>query len=494
MNATSEDMLMEFLRDRTDPFSLHEVLSLLGEYPSPQALADLADYLILNHLRYVLPGSGDDEDLWLSRAGVFTGQCLVIEPTKMETGAGILVPGSRFLPFYNPVLLPSELRFFYKGKELERTILDCTPEEMYGYYWLFGEEFVPQYLSLDSEENERLYAEADFEDPESVAIWAIDMEGIYWEADFAATGRVLARVTDWDDGCFELVPLSPDQNDPRLRGEWLEVFESSLMHSFEIAGPSASIEEQLAFAFFLGRDSLFAPHAATVDEFISWTRKIGIEPYGVETRLWRVGDEIPPFESWGMSVVTAPRSALEMAFLHLGLPLSEEVFDSYVLDALFRKESNPIALLSRMLPPFLKGGAMCSPAIEKAAERRMADFARDYNWFADNEVGPLRSRYLTLHAALSRFMLLMERAKVRPSEIPDQGAVVLGQLLSHTVSALETIDFDEERNEADIVSLYASIEGMEDSFFETKTAIQNLLPTLGRDGFSVIQREDEPDA
>jgi hypothetical protein len=237
----------------------------------------------------------------------------------METGAGILVPGSRFLPFYNPVLLPSELRFFSKGKELERTILDCTPEEMYGYYWLFGEEFVPQYLSLDSEENDAPVRRGGFRGYRRAWRFGLSHGRV-------STGSGLRRVRPrprrgsriGTTDASKLVPLSPDQNDLAWGREWLEVFESSLLHSIRDRRASASIEEQLAFAFFLGRIACSLPHAATVDEFISWTRRSGSSPTASRPGFGASGRDPPIRELWEWRRRTAPRFCPRDGFSALG--------------------------------------------------------------------------------------------------------------------------------------------------------------------------------
>jgi hypothetical protein len=137
---------------------------------------------------------------------------------------------------------------------------------------------------------------------------------------------------------------------------------------------------------------------------------------------------------------------------------------------------------------------MCSPAIEKAAERRMADFAQGLNWFADNEVGRFRSRYLTLHAALSRFIAAdgagegsalgryrTRRGRPWPAPFPYR-------------FALETIDFDEERNEADLHFSVRLDRGDGGQLFRDEDGDTKTAADPGCDGFSVIQREDEPDA
>jgi hypothetical protein len=104
----------------------------------------------------------------------------------------------------------------------------------------------------------------------------------------------------------------------------------------------------------------------------------------------------------------------------------------------------------------------------------------------------LRNRCITLHSALTHFIISLQQSRIDPDLISDQGAVILGQLMSHTIAALESLDFSDSEENVDIDSLWVSIEGMEDSFFETKTVIQEALPELNKKRFSVIKKKEPP--
>jgi len=484
---------MKFLESRLEPFSITGLLEFLGESVNALAIEDLSGFLVYNQLAYMNPAVGGETGLWLTRAGLFTGKPLVLCPSNTEIASGVFIPGSRLVPFCNPALLPHELVFVHQGKELPRTALECTPEEIYPTYQLFGDEYTPQYLSLDNEENSALFSEADYEDPAELTVSVVDLRDLYWSTRFKPGDRLVARLTDWKKGVFELAVLHAEDLDPAKQAAWMQEMEESLLHSFDIAGPGASMDEQLAFAYFLGLDTLFTPYAASLSDFLRWSAKVAIEAYGVESRLWYSGQTIPAQGSWTMTLVSAPVSMAEEAFMHLALPLSARVMDSYILDALFRKESSIDALIERMIPPRLHDAAFCVPVIKRAVLSRFKHLSASYNWFADHETGMLRSRCLALHAALMLFVLQLQRSGIEPDLIPDQGAVILGQLMTHTIAALENIDFSVSETGTDLEPLWVSVEGMEDSFFETKTAIQDQLPELTKRRFSIIKKEEKTD-
>jgi hypothetical protein len=389
--------------------------------------------------------------------------------------------------------LPNELVFTWKGKDLPRKALHCAPDEIYPLYSLFGDEYAPQYLSLDNEENESLFRDTEFEDPDEVCVMVVDMSDVYWSSSFRPGDRLVMRLTDWVRGAFEVAILPAAEIDLDRQKAWLDDMEDSLVHSFEIAGPCASIEDQLSFAFFLGQETLFSPYAAGIDEYLRWSSRISFEPYGVETRLWFSELVIPSRTTWNMCLIVSPVSVVEDALVRLGLPQTLDIVDSYVQDALFRKETDIKALMERLVPYRKKSAAFCVPVLERYVLSVFRDFSTDYNWFADHEDGELRIRYIDLHAALTRFVFYLQQFGIEPDDIPEQGSVVLGQLMSHTISALETIDSDDEATDDDIEALWQSIEGMEDSFFDTKTGIQEVLPELAKRRFSVLPGEQKND-
>lgn len=491
MKEHVEDKLTRFLQTGLEPFTLRSLLEFLGEPVSTANCEELAGYLVFNQLAYEDPSFDGQDELWISRAGLFTGKPVVVTPVKFEVASGILVPGSRFVPFANPSLLPHELTFVHDGKKLPHVRVDVTPDEVYPLYRLFGDEYTPQYLALDNEENSELFSADSYEDPVSFPVTSVDVRDVYWGSSFAPGDRLVAYCRDWTNGVFELTVMHASEVDSGLQKKWMADLETNLLNSFSIAGPGACIDEQLSFAFFLGQETLFTPHATSVSEFLKWSDKIATSYYGVESRLWYSSGDIPAQGSWNMSMISAPATMLEDALIHLGLPLTLHLVDSYILDALFRKEINIDALMDRLIPVRRTSSSFCVPVIARSVQQRFSQSSRAYNWFSDHETGVLRSRYILLHEGLARFVFSLQETGLSPEDIPDQGAVILGQLVTHTVSALESLDFGDPSSSDDLESLWESIEGMEDNFFDTKTAIQEVLPELTKKRFSIIRQKGD---
>ncbi|HKL85850.1 MAG TPA: hypothetical protein VJ861_05930 [Treponemataceae bacterium] len=490
MKEPLDDILMQFMYSELEPFSLAKLLEYLGEPDSRENREDLSDFLVFNQLAYLHSGSEASDAVWITRAGLFSGKSVTIQPTNKEVSTGILIPGSRCVPFCNPSLMPHEYTFRYKGVELPRILCDLSSDEVLPLYMLFGEEYIPQYLALDNEKNNAIFFDFEESYPVTFSLSAVDLTSVYWDESFTYGDCLSAKVIDWADGVFELSLVSP--MDPIEKNTWIKNFEDALIQVFEVAGPGSGIDEQLSFAFFLDQENLFVPSVPSVSEVLALSKKIGLEPYGVETRLWYRDVVIPSQSSWIMNLVVAPTSIVEEAFLLLAIPVNMSVMDSYIQDALFLKENDTKAILERLIPVRYGHNLFCIPVVQRELDSRFQETKATYNLFADHEIGVLRNRFVTLHSALSRIILELHHSGVSPDDIPEQGAVVLEQLLSHTISALETIDSLNHVN-IEVDALWASIEGMEDSFFDTRTAIMEVLPNLHKKRFHVIKKKDISD-
>ncbi len=484
---------MDFLYQRIEPFTIDELLAFLGSSGTRQSRESLSGYLLYNQFAYVNLSADGYSEYWITRAGLFTGTTARIRPSAHEIASGILIPGSRLVPFVNPALLPHELTFLYDSRTLARNPVSMNTASLYPFYRFFGEEYTPQFLSLDNEQNAELFAGNDFIDPEECIIQAVDMKNLYWKESFTPGDLICARVVNWREGIVELSVLPSAKCDREKEQAWIQLLEESLGNVFELVGPGASMDEQLSFAFYLNQSLLTSDNSVCLHDFIGNSEKISIEPYGVESRIWYRNTEIPAQGTWNMAIVSAPENPAEEAFMQLGLPVSDRIMQAYILDSLFLRESSEDALLERLVPVHGNSPSFCVPEIRRVVQMRLAALRDGYNWFADHEQGTLRNRFITLHNALTVFILHLQHAGIAPNRIPDQGAVVLGQIMAHTISALELLADPESVHESEAESLWVSIEGMEDSFFETKTAIQDVLPALLKSRFSVIKEGEEPD-
>jgi len=272
----------------------------------------------------------------------------------------------------------------------------------------------------------------------------------------------------------------------------MSVFETYLLQTFDLSEAETCIDDQLSLAFFIGQDELFTPNMVEVRDFLRWSEKVAIEPYGVESRLWRAGEIMPSREDHNLCPITTPRNLADEAFIHLGLPVTAAVVDAYLHDALFRGESGIDPVLHRLVRSDAPHAQICQPVVARFLQLRFRQLQETYNRFADNDVAELRTRYVDLHSALGRSVGSLIQSRIDLDLIPEQGFVVLSQLLDHSISSLESLEFTADGN-PDLEALWTSVEGMEDSFFDIKTMVQEVLPGLQKRRFTIIRKKERPD-
>ncbi len=198
MTPNQEDALFNFLENVTEPFTLADITEfvlMLDPTRAENVPAEVAALIEFHNVAFRL-----DSRQWVSRRGCFEEVPFVINPTKLELLNGILIPGHRCIPFANPGALPHEYQFFWQGKKIPWTTTEGPPEEFYPYYYIFGEEYAPQYVARDNPENESAFNYDPYEDPPEVSIHTLDMRNIFREASFVPGDRFVVRTKDWKEG------------------------------------------------------------------------------------------------------------------------------------------------------------------------------------------------------------------------------------------------------------------------------------------------------
>lgn len=492
MNAVFEERLAAFLVNTIEPFELTSLLRFLKEPVSKSALEDLSDFLQYNQLAYLGPSVDGSSPRWISRAGMFTGCSGVIAPSRADLSAGAFSPASSLVPLANPVLLPHEYTFRYRGEELAKVMLTVSPSEIYPQFAFFGEEYAPQYLACDNEENDRKLAELDYADPLEINITAFDARTLYWNESFVPGDRLLAKLADWKTATFDLSVIHGPDIDRERENAWITSMDSALKECFTMNGPGASIDEQLAFAWYLRQEELDTPHAPPLFEYLGRSREVALEYFGVETRLWYAGVEIPAQDSWNFALASKPETITEEALANLGIPLNERIIESYVLDGFFLREPDSRGTLERLLPICQGHASIAAPLVERAVRISRNFWESRYNRFADHEKGLLRGRLVRLHGDLVALVQTLKQNKIRPETIPDQWAIVLMQIMTHLVPSMESLDFPQNGEQLDMESAWGNLEGMEDHFLDAQAVIQSMLPMLINRRLTVIHHGPAP--
>lgn len=492
MDVTSENQLMQFLRTRRAVFKVKDVLADFKGKGISEAESDVAAFLNCCPLVFALDGG-----LYMSRAGAFTRAPFSIRPTKKEIRDGYLVPGHRCVPFVDSDVYSGTIDFVYNDRVLPRKVVEFPLHDALGFFELFGGEYAAQYILNDPAMG--LSGAMNLEElPSRIKLTVTDFSELYRESGFLYGDTLLSYVEDWDNSVVVVQPLRSMRNTPfeqlpsdRKLAKWYSVLEDGLLESFSRYGPGLSIEDQLAKVFYVFHNKLCVQDCGTTEQLLRQSKRIGLESYGVETRLWFKGHDVPAVGAWMRTKGSAPETET-----HYGLvsgspesfPLLQSVLDSWVLDQLYHKKQDEELPVDTLLPDGCVLTEDEAARIRGEILRRKKELGKTYNWFADFEFGELRHRTLRLYSRVSALVYELDCMKSGLEELPQQSLVILTQLLGHSRFMLEVLlgggaDSDEMAN------FEASIEGMEYNFDDVSAELMDAMLAQRKKNFSIVRNK-----
>jgi hypothetical protein len=491
MTFEQEEALYDFLMDRIEPFSLKEVVSVV--HPKGRRVGRLSNEIacLINtqHLAFEI-----GTNKWLTRKGCFFDARFVISPTRVELLNGILIPGHRLVPFANPNHLPNEYRFFWNGNELIFTSTEASPEEIYPYYSILGEEFAPQYISQENDENADAFNADPYEDPVEVSIKTLDMRRFYRETGFVPGDRIVVTVNDWKSSMFNFERVSKDEWSDNELDAWLDAAEEGFKKSFETIGYDCTTEEQAAWAYFSGGERMRDIPAFSLEDFLySHTDKIETVQYGIESRFWYAGKEIPDFKKLGGIRTQSDETPLEAALYQINIPISEFVVQAYVRDALFRNDVDVASIIHRIVPSSVKISKWNIEMLAAYIIETHEEFIKTYSVFTDQQAGPVRQRVAELHTAVIDVCTQLERGETDPRWLPKHAFIILSQIQRHASGILERLDIDESPDESELSAIDNSLESMCDTFDDIRDMIHKSLDNYRRSNITLVKLDSAPE-
>jgi hypothetical protein len=483
MTENQEDALYEFLENHREPFTLGDVMSfirLLDSSRNSRLAEEIIAFIDSQNIAFRL-GNGS----WVSRRAYFEPLRFVISPTRSELLNGILIPGHRCVPFANPSLLPQEYQFFYRGKFIPFSPIEGPPEEFYPYYTLFGEEYAPQYVARDNPNNETAFNSDPYEDPPDVSIQALDMRNLYRELAFVPGDRFVVRTLDWKEGSFALERVGKDEWSQADLYAWQEAAEGGFEDSFKLLGPGESTEEQIAYAYWYGGERMRELPAYALEDFLyEQTDRIEIIPYGIETRFWFVGKDIPDMKGLSPLPFLTPVEEL----LNSGpAPVSEYVIYSYVYDAFFRRDKDISALVKRIIPPVVKTPEDSLRLFTQYVAELYDDLSPFYSPFTDAAKGPIRQRLTELHTAVIDLAVRLGKGDINTAWLPKHTFVILSQIQGHAAGVLEDLDNEDSPTDEELESIDNSLDSMIETYEDIKELIEDALNSFRQNNLSVVK-------
>jgi hypothetical protein len=485
MELDQEEALYEFLENVTEPFTLDDItvyVQASGQKRNKRLSYEIASYLDARKIAFK-----QDNNRWVSRRACFEPAVFAITPSRLELLNGILIPGHRCVPFANPLTLPHRYKFFWKGKPVPVTTTEAPPEDLYPYFCIYGEEFAPQYIARDNPKNEEAFNCDPYEDPPEVSIHTLDMRVVYRESGFIPGDRFVVRTLNWKECQFEIEKAGKDDWPADELNKWLETAEDGFEDSFALLGPGASTEEQIAFAYWFGGKRMREVPAYSLEEFFyEKTNRVETAPYGIETRFWFAGKEIPDSKNLQNYTVPPDRTFIEDILYKKNIPISEFVILSYIRDAFFRNEKEIDQVINRLIPPVVHLEETEWDIIADYISDSMEDFFKSYSPFLDQSAGPVRQRVAELHTAVIDLSARLQKGEIETAWLPRHTFIVLSQIQGHAAALLEDLAFDETPAESEIAAMDNSLDSMIDTYSDIKELINNAMDNFRRSNLTLI--------
>ena len=492
MTLNQENALYDFLENVTEPFTLDDVtmfINMLKLSENKTLSKEITAMINARNIAFPL-----NNLQWVSRRGCFEPVAFVISPSRLELLNGILIPGHRCVPFANPMLLPHEYVFCWKGEAIPVSTTEGPPEDFYPYYCVFGEEYAPQFIASDNHENEAAFNSDPYEDPPEVSIHTLDMRNIYRETSFIPGDHFVVRTLDWKEGRFGLEKVNRDQWTQSDVYAWLEAAEGGFLESFSRLGPGCSTEEQIAYAYWYGGKRMREVPAYSLEEFLyEKTDKIEITPYGIESRFWYAGKGIPDSKRLEGFALPPDSTVIEEVLAGYQIPVSEYVLLSYIWDSMFRGETDISKVIARIIPQNIHMEKEDLELVVDYMLDAMDETCKHYLYFADQGMGPIRQRAGELHTAVINLAAQLSKGDVDFSCLPTHTFIVLSQIQKHVAGLMEDLDGSELPLDNELDAMNNSLDSMIETYKDMKELIDGALNNFRRNHLSLIKpRADTP--
>ncbi len=515
MKIQPEVLINHFVRTYTDVFSLADFMEFVRECGIRATEAECVDYLETNPNIFVLK-----DGRYATRAAAFTQRYFSIKPGRKELMNRTLIVGHRCMPFVDPEILPLGINFYYKNNLLELTETEFDSATVLDAYTLYGDEYSSQYIVSDPANSGIDLGKTDFVLPPTVKVTGPSLAPLIADG-FCYGDRILARVTDWDSSAVQVefihregAGLQMTMEDVQ-RAEWYSALDRELNASFDILGPLGSIEDQLAMVFANNLNMLCHKNCGSIEEFFEHSANVGFELFGVETRLWHKGQEVPAIGTWNSAAVESagrsssagnqeqergalPEDADEAFCEYLNAlvdepeddsaePLPEYVMSAFIKDSLFYSNEDYEEILKKLHPNFHRFSKFHKKIMLLHLKNRHDILAARYNRFADSVIGELRHKALDLFSQVNMLVYSIDMVRTDLSKFPQQSLVILSQIFGHILHILEVTETDvasviKEKNE-----ILLSMEGMEFNFECVNEDLRAVLEKESKNGFSVLK-------
>ena len=490
MDFRTNNIIEEYLTEQLDVFTPDEFYKYLKSKGAKVSKSDAAEILHVSDLVFSFVFNE-----FVTKAGVFTGRWFSFKPSREEVEKGYIIIGHRCIPFVNPDVPPDGISIMADGNPVESEAETFSMNLAMDTFALYGEGYILPYIFNDRNNTSIPLSSVQYSMPPEIKLTAWSLKKICGDVDFKYGDRILCRAISWNNGVVEMRPQVSRltdfviSDDAVQREEWYTYFENGLLESFDRHGPASSIEEQLAFLFLENQEQLCIRNCGSTEEFLAHTTKIGFEPYGVESRIWRKGETVPYTGKWnGMDF---ERGAL---LSDMALTLTPRVIDAILEDRIYDKRRGKKDIsddFEEVIQTIFFFFLMISQEERRIVllniEKRNDILEKMYNQFSDYPIAEMRKRILHLFTKVSELFCAIGGSGVAAENFPQQELVILSQLYSHAVRLLEEVENSYMRPSFPTDDVSLSLDGMEETFDDISVTLYSALECNRFKGFEIVK-------
>lgn len=434
---------------------------------------------------------------YITRAGVFIGRWFSFKPSKEEIDKGQIILGHRCIPFINPETTPDSISIVVNNQIIESESAVFSMNLAMDTFALYGEGYVLPFILNDHANDSVPLASVQYNLPTDVKLTSWPLAKISPDVKFEYGDRILCRVINWEDSIVEMFVQKNDMKQMVVaksaieREDWYTYFENGLLNSFDRNGPASSIEEQLAFLYLENQEELCIKNCGSAEEFLKHTKKIGFSSFGVETRIWRNGEDVPYIGDWNR------KYSRDMVMSDMSMTFSPYILDAFIQDHIYeeskgnKKLESIEELAEKIFPQSLHMSSAERKIVLLNIEKRRDILKKEYNQFLEYPIVAVRKRILDLFSQVSSLLCAIGCSGLKVELFPQQEMIVLSQLFSHIVRLVEEVQNQWTRTQFPIDDVMLSLEGMEETFGEVGTTLSESLEYNRTKSFEIVDSKEK---
>lgn len=348
-----EDYAEEFLFKNTGPFSLEDLVDYISSETDMEKSEKLEDEI------HNFISAGDkifigDNRTYYPKDDFFKNAVFPVIPTDEEIKKDILIPGHRFVPFYDRVLFQSELELIPENKSLPVGLKTVkAPIEFFASYHILlgGDDMINSYVA-DHEDN---YDSLETGDPDAqINITVFNMKEFYKEHSFELGDILLLKCIDWDSGEFSFKYLKKAERHMEKKEEYVAEFRKGLEKVIRKHTDYFDIPEQLAYAFFYCGKKNLKKILLSTDETLNEIKNIDISFQNNGTTLKKYSSEEIKEDDFlskrdDVSISQGDLSSLDSILRQIKCPLTSQELELLIKNEISNGLENPEQLIYKCL-------------------------------------------------------------------------------------------------------------------------------------------------